>query len=151
MVAVNDDFGVPISALTIDPHSCVGRTNSNTAQIAQNFAHPFQHARAIVTPLVLIIVADKIGDAGPVSLFDRSQKVFGVTVDLPLRLPKPDEKQTDEESEAETAAKSLTEPTGHACDVSGSRIKSKTMSESMSKLGTLDRLLFLLLGMKRAD
>jgi hypothetical protein len=31
----------------------------------------------------------------------------------------------------------LTEPTGHACDLSGSRIKSKTMSKSMSKIEEL--------------
>jgi hypothetical protein len=60
-----------------------------------------------------------------------------VTVDLPLRLPKPDEKQSDEQREAETAVKSLTEPTGHACDLSGSGIKSKTMSKSMSKIEKL--------------
>ncbi len=93
--AFNGDFGDPGRALVIDFHRCSGKINSKAAQIAKELAGAFDYTNAIVAPLILIIVADKIGGARPVFAFDGVQKIFGMTRDLPLRLPKPNEKQSN--------------------------------------------------------
>ncbi len=54
--------------------------------------HAFKNARVIVAPLIVIITADKIRRAGPVFVFDGVKKILGMTIDLTLRPPKPDQK-----------------------------------------------------------
>jgi len=45
----------------------------------------------IVAPLIVIIVADKIGYSVPISVFDRVKEVFRVQPDLMLRSPEPEQ------------------------------------------------------------
>jgi len=55
----------------------------------------FENTRAIIGPLIAIITADKIRRACPVFVFDGVEKIFSMTLDLTLRPPKPDQKQSD--------------------------------------------------------
>ncbi len=98
--AFNSDFGDPGRAPVINVHRCSGKINSKAAQIAKKLTGALDHTNTIVAPLILIIVADKIGGNRPVFAFDGVQKIFGMTRDLPLRLPKPNEKQSNQECEA---------------------------------------------------
>src|SRR5439155_16212940 len=98
----------PHRASKFDPHSRVRRNDSGSAHPSKAFPHAFENPRAIVTPLVLIVVTDKIGRGIPISVFDRTKEVFGVSLDLTLRPPKPDEIQSNTKCENQPAIESST-------------------------------------------
>ena len=87
--ALNGDFSDPSCAPVIDLERCSGKINSKAAQIVKKLTGTLDHTSAIVAPLIVIIVPDKIDDARPVFAFDGVQKILGMTRDLPLRLPEP--------------------------------------------------------------
>jgi hypothetical protein len=91
--AINHDFAPPHSAAGLDLHTWIRRDDPRTAHVAKSFPHAVQDARAIVTPLVLIIATDKICRSIPVFVFNRVKNVLRVSPDLLLRSPKPDEIQ----------------------------------------------------------
>jgi hypothetical protein len=99
----------------------VGWNNSQTAHISKAFAQSFEHTRAVVAPLVLIIVADKIGDGIPVFAFNRAKQIFRVTPYLPLRLPKPDEIEPYAKSDGQPAIKTVAKRNRHKRDLMPSR------------------------------
>jgi hypothetical protein len=57
----------------------------------ENFSQPLQNQRAIVTPLVLVIVGNEFADSFPILFFDLNKEVRAVQPDLAFRLPKSDQ------------------------------------------------------------
>jgi hypothetical protein len=69
----------------------------------------FQQQRAIVSPLVPVIAADKFADCFPVMLLDCGEQMDAVEIDLVLSLPKPREVNSpdhgDDQAGKESGAK----------------------------------------------
>ena len=52
-------------------------------------------ARPIVVPLIVITVANELGDSLPISAIDRVEEMFCVEADLMFGSPKPEQIQAD--------------------------------------------------------
>ena len=87
--AVECDLADPYRARRFNPHTWSRRDDPSAAYPSKTFPHAFENPRSIVSPLILIIVANKIGHSVPVSVFDRVEEVLCVSQDLMFRPPKP--------------------------------------------------------------
>src|SRR5436309_8337459 len=114
--AVECDLADPYCARRFNPHTWVRRDDPGAAHPSKTFPHAFENSRAIVTPLVLIVVTDKIGRGIPVSVFDRVKEIFCVSPDLTLRPPEPDEIQPNTKCESQPAIESSTKRDRHGRD-----------------------------------
>jgi len=106
---VECNLAAPHRAQAFNLHAWVGCGDPWTAQISKAFTQAFKNTCSIVAPLVLKIVADKIGDGLPIFVFDRAKQIFCVAPYLSLRLPQPDETEPhakrDGQSAIQTSAK----------------------------------------------
>jgi hypothetical protein len=113
-VTLDGNFRTPNATAFIHVDDWIERVDSHGAKIAETLAHAREHKCAIIAPLIGVIAGKKIGNASPVSAFDFAQKIFGVTIDLALRLPKPAQKKADDQGQAEPKIKPTAKPTRHA-------------------------------------
>src|SRR6476620_11944177 len=93
VTAIQYDLADPDRAAGFNVHDGAGGDDLASGHPSETFPHAFEDARPIVAPLILIIVANKIGHSFPVSVFDRMKEVLCMQPDLMLRSPKPDEVQ----------------------------------------------------------
>jgi hypothetical protein len=100
VAAIDCDFADPDRAAHFNLHSRIGCKDPGPAHPSKAFPHAFDKARLIVAPLILIIVADKIGDSFPVSMFDGVKEIFRVKPDLTLRPPESDQVKPYAKSES---------------------------------------------------
>ncbi len=105
------------------PRRWIGRVNSNAAHITQAFTHPFEYTGAIVAPLIVIIAVDKIGGGRPAFVRNRAEKIFSVMSDLTLRLPQPDQKQSEQNCGDQAATKSAAKRSGHSRNFGASSLR----------------------------
>ena len=78
VAAIDGDFAHPDRAPHFKLHSRIGCKDPGPPHPSKTFPHTFEKARLIVAPLILIIVANKIGDSLPVSMFDGVKEIFRV-------------------------------------------------------------------------
>jgi len=78
VAAIDCDFADPDRASRFNLHSRIGCKDPGPAQPSKAFPHAFEKTRLIVAPLILIIVANKIGHSVPVSVFDGVKEIFRV-------------------------------------------------------------------------
>jgi len=78
VAAVDGDFAAPDRALRFDLHSGIACKDPGPAHPSKAFPHTFDKARLIVAPLILKIVANKIGDSFPVSMVNGAKEIFRV-------------------------------------------------------------------------
>ena len=97
VAAIDGDFAGPDRAPHFNLHSRAGCKDPGTAHPSKAFPHAFEKTRLIVAPLILIIVADNIGDCLPVSVVDGVKEIFRVQPDLMLSSPKPEQIYADED------------------------------------------------------
>ncbi len=100
--AVEHDFAGPHRAPGFNLHSWVRHDDPGSAHPSKTFPHAFENPRPIVAPLILIIVANKIGCGFPVLLFDRVKKILRVTPYLVFRPPNPEKIQPEAKREGQT-------------------------------------------------
>jgi hypothetical protein len=93
IAAIERDFADPDRSPRFNSHDGVVSDDPGSPHPSETFAHALENPRPIVAPLILIIVANKIGHSFPVSVFDRVKEVFCVQPDLMRRSPKPDKVQ----------------------------------------------------------
>lgn len=84
------------------------------ANETENYPKPFEEHGPIMSPSVLIFVANKRGDTAPILLFDLGEKMRAVQLHLPLRLPKTRQKNSDDRSEKQARVKAVAEIGRHA-------------------------------------
>ncbi len=114
MVAIDPDFAAPNGAPVLDSHAWIGRIDSNAAHITEAFTHAFDYTDAIVAPLIVIIAGDKIAGGRPAFVFNSVKKIFSVTSDLTLRLPEPDQKQSEQNCGDQAAIESAAKGSGQS-------------------------------------
>jgi hypothetical protein len=95
VTAIDVDFANPDRARRFNLYRSVGCSNPGPAHPSETFPHAFENPRPIVAPLILIIVANKIGRSFPVSVVERMKEIFCVQPNLMLRSPKPEQIQAD--------------------------------------------------------
>jgi len=134
VAAIERDFADPDRAPRVNLHERVWSNDPGSAHPPKPFPHAFQNPGPIVTPLILIIVANKICDGFPVSVLDRVKKIFCVSLDLTLRPPEPDEIQSNTDGQGQPAIESSTK---------GNRHSRGLFSRGAWPLGRLDQLRFL--------
>src|SRR5438128_7070707 len=134
VAAIERDFADPDRAPRFNLHGRVYCNDSASAHPSKTFPHAFQNPRSIVTPLILIIVANKICDGFRVSVLDRVKKIFCVSLDLTLRPPEPDEIQSNTDGQGQPAIESSTKANRHSRGL---------FSRGAWPLGRLDQLRFL--------
>ncbi|SRR6266487_543270 len=113
VAAIERDFADPDRAPRFNLHGRVWCNDPGSAHPTKTFPHTFKNSRAIVAPLILIVVSDKIGHSFPVSAFDRMEEIFGVQPDLMPRLPKPEQIQPKANRERQSAKESATKRDRH--------------------------------------
>ncbi len=72
-----------------------------------------QQQRPVITPRIVIGGRDKITDARPLPIFYMRDQVFAMKAQLPFRLPKPDEIDTDDEGQRQTGIKTSAKSSAH--------------------------------------
>ena len=95
MITIDRDFATPNGPAVLDSDRWIGCADSNAAHITEAIMHAFEYTGAIVAPLIVIIAADKIGGGRPAFVFNSAEKIFGMTSNLTLRLPEPDQKRPE--------------------------------------------------------
>ena len=78
VAAIDCNFADPSRALRFNLHSGVFCNDPGAAHPSKAFPHAFDKARLIVAPLILIIIANKIGDGIPVPVIDGVKEIFRV-------------------------------------------------------------------------
>src|SRR5438128_477580 len=114
VAAIERDFADPDRAPRVNLHERVWSNDPGSAHPPKPFPHAFQNPGPIVTPLILIIVANKICDGFPVSVLDRVKKIFCVSLDLTLRPPEPDEIEPNANRQGQPAIESSTKRNRHS-------------------------------------
>src|SRR5436190_17645295 len=91
VAAIDVDFANPDRTRCFNSHHSVGRSNPAAAHPSKTFPHPLKKPRAIIVPLIVIIVVNKIGHSLPVSAFDCVKEMSRVQAHLMLGSPKPEQ------------------------------------------------------------
>lgn len=109
LAAIEPDSTRPLTAALFCLHAHVECADLKIANVPEAFMHTFEHAGAIVAPLIVIIAPNETTGGRPVFVFDRMKKVFSMTFNLPLRPPEPEKKQPDTDRCGEPAIKCSTQ------------------------------------------
>src|ERR1700731_1754622 len=91
-IAIDQNSSIPVTGSIADAHARSYFGNVNIPEVTKNLTGLFQGLRAIVVPLVMVIVGQKIGEARPIFARDGSQQVISVLSDLMSGLPEPHQK-----------------------------------------------------------
>ena len=78
VAAIDCDLAEPHGAPPFNLHDRVGRKDPGPAHPPKAFPHAFEKTRLIVAPLILKIIANKIGDGIPVPVIDGVKEIFRV-------------------------------------------------------------------------
>jgi hypothetical protein len=87
------------------------------------FTHAFEYTGTIVAPLIAIIAVDEIGGGRPAFVLNRAEKIFSVMSDLMLRLPEPDQKQSEQNCGDQAAIKFAAKRSGHSRNFGASSLR----------------------------
>jgi len=95
LAAIDGDFAGPDRAPQFNLHSRIECKDPGPAHPSKAFPHAFEKTRLIVAPLILVIIANKIGYSLPVSVVNCVKEIFRVQPDLMLSSPKPEQIHAD--------------------------------------------------------
>jgi hypothetical protein len=82
-------------------------------QRAENFSQPLEQEGAVISPLILIAVPNKLAHPLPILFLDLNEKVHAVQVDLAFRLPKSHEINAHDQRDKQTSVNSIPETYRH--------------------------------------
>jgi hypothetical protein len=117
VAAIDCDLAEPHGAPPFNLHDGVFCNYPGAAHPSETFPHAFDKARLIVAPLILKIIANKIGDGLPVPVVNGVKEIFSVKPDLTLRPPEPDEIQSDANRKGEPPIECSAKRNRHRFDV----------------------------------
>ncbi len=95
VAAIDVDFANPDRTRRFDLHRSVGCSNPGAAHPSKTFPHTLEKPGPIIVPLVVVIVAEEIGNSLPISAIDCVKEMFRVQPDLMRGSPKPEQIQPD--------------------------------------------------------
>jgi len=113
VAAMERDLADPDCAPRVNLDGRVRCNDSGATYPSKAFSHAFKNSRAIVAPLIVIIVSDRIGHSLPVSVFDRMKEIFCVQPNLMLRSPEPEQIQPDAKGQSQSTNKASTKRNSH--------------------------------------